>query len=200
MTGNIEFRPSSALLVVWWVRNWVLGLLISALLGLAISADGNTVAGLIAAAIGVGLVFAISFCMTVHFYTIRYLIDSTHVVRSAGFLWKVKRATPLDKITNIDVRQGPLERLLAFGQVWIFTPSTGQLTPEVKLTGVATPHEIKDEIIARTGQATAEGTMPSPGTAAGGGAVAGSVETVNLLREMAETLKRIEKRLEPRDQ
>jgi membrane protein YdbS with pleckstrin-like domain len=119
------------------------------------------------------------------FSTIRYELDQRYITKSSGVLWKKRRMTPLEKITNIDVRQGPFERMLGYGQIWIFTPSTGALTPEAKLVGVVNPHEIKGTIVERTEVAR----QPQSAQSA---PVQQSGEVVALLQEIRNSLKNIE--------
>ena len=102
-------------------------------------------------------------------------------------LWKKRRSIPLSKITNIDVRQGPFERIFGYGKIWIFTPSTGSALPEEKLLGILKPHEIKQAIIDRTEAAKQPITMPTNGNA-----VESPKDIVLLLTDIRDSLHRIE--------
>ena len=122
------------------------------------------------------------------FHTIRYEIDERYVTKESGVLWKKRRSIPLEKITNIDVRQGPFERIFGYGKIWIFTPSTGAATPETKLVGIPTPHDMKQTIIERSEalrqpQATAVKAHPP---------IPQTEEVVSLLTDIRESLKHIE--------
>ena len=148
------------------------------------------IGGVYASIAGLRIVYVL-----VHFPTIRYQITAQNVTNAEGRFWRVKRTTPVDKITNVDVRQGPLDRMLGVGQVWIYTPSTGALTPEAKLIGVADPNAIRTEILALAEEAkSARGA--SHGDAPGAQLQQRSIE--GLLEEMALTLVRIETHLKTR--
>ncbi len=201
MSEPIHFRPSKSLLALWCLGVLAPALALTALFAtLSATAGRNFGAGSLglglASGVGIQLLAALlCVAMGVHFFTIRYTVSDTHVVRAAGFLWKVKRSVPLEKITNIDARQGPLERLMGFGQVWIFTPSTGAMWPEERLTGVPDHHAIRDEILARCERAKTGGfpAPPSPAPLSARDAIEGPA--IGVLRDISATLKRIEQKL-----
>src|SRR3954465_7989439 len=51
------------------------------------------------------------------FKALRYTMDDSYLTAERGVLWKKRRITPLNKITNVDVSQGPLERFLNIGHI-----------------------------------------------------------------------------------
>ncbi len=185
-----ELRPTDKLLWIWLIKAFF-G---SNCLGFIFLAVGATAGSGMFAAYFMGLILAAVPAFigtTLYFKSIRYSIDDDYVIAASGVLWKVRRSVPLDKITNIDVRQGPVERLLGFGQVWIFTPSTGSLMPEEKLLGVANPHEVKEFIIehCKRDKKSAQGASRQAATATGD-------EQTLLLKEILTTLKGIKEALE----
>jgi uncharacterized membrane protein YdbT with pleckstrin-like domain len=127
-----------------------------------------------------------------YFNSIQYVLTERYVSKSSGVIWKRKRSVPLDKITNIDVSQGPFERMMGFGQIWIYTPSTGALAPEEKLIGISAPHDLKGEIVKRA--ELSRETVPVESQVSKDGIV-DSDSTVELLREIKDVLLRIEKKL-----
>lgn len=186
-----EFGPSKKLKAIW---------LISAL-------AGSGFIGAVCAGIALGVessgsyAFVIGFMVSLaliggyillYFPTIRYSVDREYVVSAAGVLWKVKRSIPLDKITNIDIRQGPLERLLGFGQIWIFTPSTGSSIPEEKLIGTEDPYAVK-KLIMDLSNDREEGTVVDASEPKGAD---GPDSSLIVLKEILRTLKTIEQKME----
>jgi len=150
----MNFRPRKIVLVFWLIGATFTSLSLGGLLA-AISFDSSCEFSEFSPWIGfvIGFLpvwFISSLCFTLRFYSIKYILDDRYISKSCGVIWKKKRSIPLEKITNIDVRQGPLERLFGFGQIWIFTPSTGAATPEEKLIGISAPHEMKEVIIQRS--------------------------------------------------
>lgn|GEM_PF-3570032 len=86
-------------------------------------------------------------CVVAHYLSLRYGLDGHYVSKAAGVLWRHRRSIPLDKVTSIDVRQGPLEQLLRMGQIRIYTPASGSDTPEETLVGVRDPAAVKATIL-----------------------------------------------------
>ncbi len=188
----LEFRPSKALLNIH--RGFALILpLIAGIIVASIFArlDLNIPLGFgIAFVPFAALVLAYT---TAFFRTIHYGLDDRHLTISSGLYWKVRRATPLDKITNVDVRQGPLERMQGIGQVWVYTPSTGSLRPEALLVGLENALEIKMEIASRSEAAKAR-------LAAGRSSPSDVPEdALALLRQIAKSLTGIEAALVKKD-
>ncbi|MFC1855328.1 PH domain-containing protein [Thermodesulfobacteriota bacterium] len=181
---KIEFRPTKVLLVFW-------------LIGAA--AVGVPVASSIAATLlvySMGEAFAIIYPILMvlaaipivfFFFSIRYELDDQYITKSSGVLWKKRRSIPLEKITNIDVRQGPVERIFNYGKIWIFTPSTGASKPEEKLEGVICAHDMRQTISQRSEakkQHKAVDVKEEP-------AVQQTGEVVSLLTEIRDSLKLI---------
>ncbi len=186
-----ELRPSERLLWLWLGKAF-LGSNVLGLIFLFVALANGT--GLTLPYIGGLLLAAIPGCIGtfLYFKSIRYSIEKDYVIVAYGVLWKVRRSVPLDKITNIDVRQGPVERLLGFGQVWIFTPSTGSMMPEEMLLGVVAPHDIKQFIIdacKRDKQNVQEASRQPASSAVGD-------EQTMLLKEILTTLKSIKESLD----
>jgi len=96
-----------------------------------------------------GIFMAVSLFLVLYFFSISYVLDDKYLTRMSGVLWKQRRSIPLEKLTNLDVRQGPIERILGFGQLWLFTPSTGSDKPEEKLIGIVKPHQLRETILAK---------------------------------------------------
>lgn len=149
MAEEITFRPNKALLAVWlFLVVLVCAVAGGAGAGVAVDMDLDPLlfflVGWAAAVVPVGG------WAVLYFNSIVYHIDDHYVTRSHGVLWTVRRSIPLEKITNIDVRRGPLERVLGIGQVWIFTPSTGGQMPEQKIIGVTNADEVKQTIVRRS--------------------------------------------------
>jgi membrane protein YdbS with pleckstrin-like domain len=142
----VSFRPSR-----WLLACWVVGS------GLLAAAIGKAAAGVCTVtAFPVGRGFFLAFGATwlvaalaaaAHFLSMRYTLEGGYVTKAAGVLWRHRRSIPLDKLSSVDVRQGPLERLLRMGQIWIFTPASGSDLPEERLIGVHNPLAVKEAIV-----------------------------------------------------
>jgi len=180
---KIEFRPTKALLIFR-----LLGvILVSAPIGGVISAGftETNVPVFTSFSIGSLIPFVLLAAYTMlYFFSIRYELDDRYISRSSGVLWKQRRSIPLEKITNLDVRQGPIERILGYGKIWVFTPSTGAATPEEKLVGIPHPHDMKETMIERSEAAKQPAVQEN--------SMESTNEVVSLLTDIRDSLKRIE--------
>jgi membrane protein YdbS with pleckstrin-like domain len=191
MSELLEFRPKRVLLYFRILAAVLFPLIIGSVITTVVAAGAKD-AGWIPVAVGAAffLMAALSGIHTLfYFHSIVYELGDTHLVSSKGVLWRVRRSTPLEKITNIDVRQGPLANYLGVGDVWIFTPSTGTLLPEEMLSGVENPHQIRKALIDRAEALKTGSPGPARETAGANG------QMVPLLREIAATLRNIESKL-----
>lgn len=187
--AKLAFRPTKVLLVFW-----IIGIVVG-----CIPVGGIVTAACLETALPWHTAFAMGFLIplaffgiyaVLFFHTIRYELDDRYVMKASGVLWKQRRSIPLEKITNIDVRQGPFERLFGYGKIWIFTPSTGSMIPEAKLVGVPRAHEVKQTIIERS-EATKQPQPIAPSRGPG----EGTGEIASLLREIRDSLRKIESSL-----
>ncbi|MFC1497940.1 PH domain-containing protein [Verrucomicrobiota bacterium] len=183
---KLEFRPTKILLV-FWIIGIVIGCLPIGGTLVAVCLETNipwqkTLAMGYLIPLAVFTTYAILF-----FNTIRYELDDRYVTKASGVLWKKRRSIPLEKITNIDIRQGPFERIFGYGKIWIFTPSTGMSTPEEKLVGIIKPHDMKQTIIERS-----ETSKQPQASASQDTEVQSAGEVVSLLADIRDSLKNIE--------
>jgi len=189
---TIRFRPSTLLLVAWCIPAFLVATLTG--VGIGLAAHLIWPAGSWPYAAG-SLTWLIVFVIGAagamwHFFSIHYELDDRHISVCLGVFWKVCRTTPLEKITNIDIRQGPLGWLLGLGEIWIQTASSGSQEPEVKLTGLPGVKRVRDMILERCDLAK-RGGVPS----AGGLSAKETTDILAMLSQISETLKSIEKKL-----
>ena len=89
--------------------------------------------------------FAIYFVWWIRaFYnTLSYKITKEEVVWKGGVFFKKTSIVPYAKITNIDITQGPIERLFGISTIRLQTAgySGPQASAEIKLTGIENPEE-----------------------------------------------------------
>jgi hypothetical protein len=88
------------------------------------------------------------------FYSsIRYVLDDDDVTVTKGVWWKTKSVVPYNRITNINIYQGPISRRFGLAKLAIQTAgfsgvsSSGHKTAEAELIGIRNFEEIKDVII-----------------------------------------------------
>lgn len=182
----LKFRPTKVLLVFW-----IIGIAITCIpvAGFMTSLWIETNTPLLKVfSMGYLIPFIISSTYAVlFFHTIRYELDNRYITKASGVLWKKRRSIPLEKITNLDVRQGPIERILGYGKIWVFTPSTGAATPEEKLAGITQPHDIKQTMIERS-----ENAEQPPSMIKQKSNIESNEAMVSLLSDIRDSLKNIE--------
>jgi len=88
-----------------------------------------------------------------YYSSIRYTLTDKEIVVERGVFWKMKSIVPYNRITNIDVVQGPLARRYRLGTVKIQTAgfSTGggsaPRVAEAVILNVKNFEEIKDTVM-----------------------------------------------------
>ncbi len=84
--------------------------------------------------------------------TLEYVIDSDCVKGKSGVFWKKYITIPFIKVTNLDITQGPLQRVFEVGTIHVQTAgASGQQTAkaELSLLGVRNLEEVKESIMAK---------------------------------------------------
>ena len=186
---KLEYRPTTILLLFWMIGIVIACIPIAGLSSMASIDTGISWQYAVVAGFIIPLIL-FSLYAILYFRSIRYELDDRYITKASGVLWKQRRSIPLGKITNIDVRQGPFERMFGYGKVWIFTPSTGAATPEEKIIGITHPHNLKQIIIDRS-----ETAKSSPVSTSQDKNSVPSDNTISLLTEIRDSLKRIEENL-----
>ena len=85
-----------------------------------------------------------------YFRTLEYFIDYEAVKMNRGVFWKRRVTVPYHKITNVDVSQGPLERMYNVGKIHIQTAGAGGAQgaqAELRMNGVRELERLKDIIM-----------------------------------------------------
>ena len=89
-----------------------------------------------------------------YFRTVSYTLADDRIIFQGGLWWKVKSFVPYNRITNIDIVQGPLSRRFGLGKVSVQTAGYsgqsggGGRLAEIAIFGVKDFDEIKDAIMA----------------------------------------------------
>ena len=117
----------------------------------------NTWTGFIASILlipfGIGLpLLVIHVILVAVFYqrqaeAIRYYYDSRALRVERGLLFKSRKTIPFDKITDLELVQGPLLRALGMWNIKVQTASTASQMPEATLMGVVNPEQVREEIL-----------------------------------------------------
>ncbi len=91
-----------------------------------------------------------AFWIPVYFKTLEYSIDFEAIKMNRGVFWKRRVNVPYHKITNVDVSQGPLERMYNLGTIHVQTAGAGGAQggiAELRMNGVRELERLKDIIM-----------------------------------------------------
>jgi membrane protein YdbS with pleckstrin-like domain len=151
------------------------------------------------------LAFAGGLWAYLYYGTVRYLLTTTEMTWGRGVLWRQTGIVPYNRITNVDIIQGPVMRLFGISNLRIQTAgySANQLA-EIKLQGIRDPEPLRAVIMdfvrsghpvaAVTGAETGAAPASVSGTTPAGRTADAAVLTE--LREIGAVLKRIEEKMQ----
>jgi len=104
----------------------------------------------------VGIVAFVALWIPKYYSSIRYLFSESEMTVDMGVWWKHKSIVPYNRVTNIDVVQGPLSRRFGLGRVSIQTAGSSaggagssHKVAEAVILGVKNSDEVKDFVLAR---------------------------------------------------
>jgi membrane protein YdbS with pleckstrin-like domain len=102
------------------------------------------------------IIFFTAFWIPKFYSSLSYLLSESDIIIEKGFWWKHKSIVPYNRVTNIDIVQGPLSRRFELGKISIQTAGfsgggSGGSTKaaEAVILGTKNFEEIKDFILSR---------------------------------------------------
>jgi membrane protein YdbS with pleckstrin-like domain len=122
-----------------WGNAWRIIFLIMSILGTFL-----VIALLIAALV----IYILPWYYERHANALRYSLVSKALRVESGVLFKSRKTIPFDKITGLELVQGPLLRYLDMWIIKVQTASTGARMPEATLLGVLHPEQVREDILA----------------------------------------------------
>ena len=131
---------------------------------------------------------------------LEYYIQQDSVKMKGGVFWRKHVTIPNQKITNIDITQGPFERFLKIGTIHVQTAGAGGQQgqkAELKINGVREMGTIKDTIINNINTSTVTGVREVEIPLRNYSTETASVTSKEkeILFDILSTLKSIEERL-----
>jgi len=85
--------------------------------------------------------------------SINYVLEDDKIIVIKGVWWKTKSVVPYNRITNVNIYQGPISRNFGLGKLSIQTAgfsgvsSSGHKTAEAEIFGIENFEEIKDMVM-----------------------------------------------------
>jgi membrane protein YdbS with pleckstrin-like domain len=100
------------------------------------------------------IIFAVALYWIPKFHSsIRYVLEEDEIVVEKGVWWKTKSMVPYNRITNVNIYQGPISRRYGIGRLAVQTAgfsgvnSSGQKTAEADIIGIRNFEETKDAVM-----------------------------------------------------
>ncbi|MEE9232936.1 MAG: PH domain-containing protein [Nitrospirales bacterium] len=177
-------------LIIWGIL-FVPGLVAGVVLTIVLHYPGNLILG-ISSAGWLILMIPIWVWIPAFYRSLEYVIASDSIRANKGVFWKRRVTVPYEKITNLDVTQGPVQRMFSIGTLHVQTAGAGG-TPgaraELRLLGVRDLDRLKDTIMEKV-----RGSSPAGGDELKG-KVVGETDS-EIFRRMLEELRAIRDALE----
>jgi len=150
---TIQIRPERTVIPAWYLR-WALissAAVTGPLLGVLFipEQDGVVAASifLVCAIIGAVLV---PFWIPMFWNTLKYTIQDDRVTYTGGVLFKKRITVPFTKITNINIHEGPIERIFGVGRLRIQTAGmSGQTGAELVMYGISDLDHMRSTVFER---------------------------------------------------
>lgn len=130
MAETKEFKSSPKITVIYWLYS--LGYFAPMIAVSAIIGYFNIYAGILFA-IGLVVVPLVILAMWIpRFYrSIIFKLEEDHAYAKYGVWWVKEKRVPYNLVSEVRVRQGPLQRSLKLANVDVYTPAQGTLRPEL---------------------------------------------------------------------
>ncbi len=165
------------LIVVIFVLPWLLPILLGA-------------PGVVAAATGIpvlGIILFSLYWIPLYYRSITYQLTITEITWQRGVWFRQTGIVPYNRITNVDIAQGPLMRFFTFSSLHIQTAGySGQARAEIVLNGIEDAGDLQEKImgfVRSTRPVAVEGEPEAPPAVAMDGAV---VEELRAIRRLLE--------------
>jgi len=197
---NVPFKPSPAF-VPWFIIDFLLllGLIASFTVLPMFIAAGPESDGIVTGVVFAGLLLlAVLFIVWTRLYytTMEYELHEDELRWRRGVWFRTTGIVPYNRITNLDLRQGPVMRWLGISTISIQTAGySGQAVPEIRIEAIEQAEELREILrrYVRACSARSDGT----GTGANVSAVTDSpVATTGTSILILDELRKIRQLLE----
>lgn len=111
------------------------------------------------AIIAVSLIIAVSWPI-MYAKTLRYSLDGSTLRIEEGVLIRRQKSIPLDRVTDLEMIQGPLMRFFGLWKICVQTAGSAQQRPEGVLHGLSEPQRTRDIIMEARDRAANRATDP----------------------------------------
>jgi len=145
-------------------------------------------------AVGLGLtipllaiIIFVAWWIPLYCESITYRLTPTEITWERGVWFRQTGIVPYNRITNVDISQGPLMRFFSFSAVRVQTAGySAQARAEIVLTGIADPKDLQETIMGLVRKAGSIATEGEPERVADLGAVVAELRAIRNLLEAGE--------------
>jgi len=141
------------------------------------------------------LVFALIGCVTLPIWIVvgwfvaakRYehleaSLTETSIHLKQGYITKVEKTIPLEKIQDVGMRTGPLLNMFGIASIQIETAGSSAPGSDMVLAGVVDPANFRNAVLTQRGKVSGVGPV----------AASGGSDSLDVLTDIRDSLKRIE--------
>ncbi|MCB2204513.1 PH domain-containing protein [bacterium] len=184
----------------YWRWHWAVWMIIMLvplfILALGLPWPGYLISG-IAFVVMLFIFILIRIYIHLYFDTLSYTIEDDLVMGTRGVFWKKRVTVPFRKITNIDISQGPVQRMFNLGTIHVQTAGAAGAqgaVAELLIVGMKEFDALRDEILALLRAFYRQSTPVSAEEPAVPPAASSDASTAQLLEEVRAIRSLLEKR------
>jgi len=156
------FKPLPQLKALWQTINIVCFILLFLPIALMFIMQVEPVLSLIFLGFWLLLFACVLIYIPAFYNTLEYTIDNDAVRLKKGVFWRRRTSVPYGKITNVDITQGPVERLFGISQLHVQTAGSSgaqNVKAELIIYGIRDCEALKDTIMGRIGMRATSAPM-----------------------------------------
>ncbi|MDV2480518.1 PH domain-containing protein [Methanoculleus sp. Wushi-C6] len=136
----------------------------------------------------VGAFVFVVYWIPLYYESIVYRLTVTEITWQRGVWFRQTGIVPYNRITNVDISQGPLMRYFAFSAVKVQTAGySAQAQAEIVLTGIEDPKDVQEKImnfVRTVGPVAVDGGAEQPPALPAAGEI---VEELRAIRQLLES-------------
>jgi len=157
---NVPFKPSAAF-IPWFIVDFILVMvLVLACTVLPMWLSGPSDPAVALAVLAVIIVITVIFVVWTRLYyaTMAYELHDDELRWKRGVWFRTTGIVPYNRITNLDLRQGPVMRWLGISSISIQTAGySGQAVPEIRIEAIEHAEELRELLRSAVRRCSASG-------------------------------------------
>lgn len=118
----------------------------------------------------IAIIVFVAYWIPLYYRSISYRLTATEITWQRGVWFRQTGIVPYNRVTNVDIVQGPLMRFFSFSALRIQTAGySAQARAEIVLNGIEDPKDLQEKImgfVRRIGPVAVEGGPEAPVVAA----------------------------------